>query len=132
MKDLSKVGFVDVEVDGVKKRIVVPNADKITAVEMNDLLVKNGIDTHRVSAMTVCDELLARMRRADHDAEQLREARTESAEWRFWWEQMRERFDGMFRHGRDDKKRAVRWSALEEVLPWPSLEDEIAEGWEDE
>jgi hypothetical protein len=38
----------------------------------------------------------------------------------------------MFIEGPNGKKKSVRLSALGEALPWPSLEDEIAEAWEDE
>lgn len=118
-----------VVVDGIRTTVDVSECK--TASEINDLLTRIGIDTHRVSAMTVCDELLERLQIAEWKAEQLREANALNHAWANWFEQMRGRYEGMAR--RDEAGyRCVRWASLEEALPWPSLEDERAEAWEDE
>jgi hypothetical protein len=129
-------GTITITVGGERHEVQVPNVERITAAQLNALMQLQGVDVAMVTAVTPGHELIDRLRGAELEAKHARDRATEAERrddaWRTWWAEMRDRFTGMYRMGADGKKRAVNWGHVEVALPWPSLEDEREEGWEDE
>lgn len=104
----------------------------VTAARINAELRKHGYDASMVSAMTPLHMLENAERRMASAEERRKKAQDREQAWVNWFEEIRMKYDGVNEQATPPGAwTRAAWRVLEEVLPWPSLEDELAQAIQD-